>query len=634
MAERKSLNYLDQYNIFNPNDSFGQRVNRAEAAQWREGPVSGKLEFNRDSYDLFRPGEKQPSGRTDVLQKCDDIYDSFGIVQDIIDLQVIFACHGIRVSHPVKSHEKLFRAWAKSIKMADISAKIMHGLYLRNCCIIGRDKNRLSIRDEKRMRTEGARKITTGFNFIDPKSVILEDEADYAVLDDHVYYIAYSSKNKNIKANLAKRDYIKSVTEDKIILDTDKLEIIHYKKDDWKPWALPSLFSVFEDVDMVKKMALADRTIVDGAVNKIRVFKLGDIEKKIVPEKGAYDTLNSMLSKNGGGNITDIIWSEDLDIIETKLEGYEFLGKDKFEPYIERIYMALGMPILTGTSRGTAQTSSVSLNSLVKRLERGRDLLRDFWDREFEDLRIELGIKKRPVIEFNYPNLGDEASFRAILVQMADRNMISDEFVHRVINADSDLETARINREEKQRESGRRVRKTSPYGEGDLENYIKKHLITRGLAKPESLDIELEMAEEDEQENPISPGRPKNAMDKEPRKTRVYKAASSIDTSAALDEITGVLKKYCLEFFGKKSIRELSNAETEYYESLRIMTLFNIKDVKSINEDIIIDAATASTHPLFKEYTEICRQIAFESNKPLTLENKNKIAVVLYNEYI
>jgi hypothetical protein len=106
-------------------------------------------------------------------------------------------------------------------------------------------------------------------------------------------------------------------------------QIVHNKKDDWSLWATPILVSIFDDVDMIKKMELADRTIVDGAINKIRFIKLGDVEKNLIPDGPAFNKMMTFLQKNGNGSVTDIVWSQDVSVEETKMEGFQFLGKEK-----------------------------------------------------------------------------------------------------------------------------------------------------------------------------------------------------------------------------------------------------------------------------------------------------------------
>lgn len=50
----------------------------------------------------------------------------------------------------------------------------------------------------------------------------------------------------------------------------------------------------------------------------IRLWKLGDIEKGIIPSKESIENLREILKKSKEEEITDIVWSDDikLEVIE------------------------------------------------------------------------------------------------------------------------------------------------------------------------------------------------------------------------------------------------------------------------------------------------------------------------------
>jgi hypothetical protein len=624
-----------------PKTALGHVIHRSEASTSTflnfEGGISAKDPYNQSSYDYFRNGEKNPNCRKGILGKCEHVYTSFGIIQDIINLQTNFTCHGIRISHPTKRIEKICKAWFEAVGGKLVSQKIIHNLNLRGTACMTKTVAKLNAKKEKEFRATAAIDIVSSYNFIDPAIIEVEDADTASMLDEKRYFIKIDTKSMaKIKKALEGKQYIQEITKDKIYLNNEFFKIVHYKKDDWSLWSTPTLVSVFDDIDMIKKMELADKTIVDGAINKIRFFRLGNVEKNLIPDVGAFNKLNSFLQKNGNGSTTDIIWSEDISIEETKMEGFQFLGKEKFEPYIEKIFMAMGMPILAGSSRGTAQTGTLSLNALVKRLEHSRDILRDFWTKEFSFLKDELGFKKDIIIEFDYPNLGDESAHRAILIQMADRNLISDEALHYALNHNPELERVRSIREQEERKSGDRVAKTTPYNEGDVENFVLKNLAVKGLIDPAELGLDVKIiqpvAETNKMNGPISPGRPKNAKDSEPRKKKVFKAASYLQRAELLELTTNFVKPLVLSTFNRKNLRELSNNETDFYEDLRMSIFFSINNKNELSEDLVLSCLESEKTELFKEYKNICGELS--KTTPLTFEQKNKIASIIHYEVL
>ena len=78
-------------------------------------------------------------------------------------------------------------------------------------------------------------------------------------------------------------------------LDTDKISVFHYKKDDWQAWAFPMIYAIMDDIVVIEKLKLADMAALDGAISNIRIFKLGSLEHKIAPTKAATAKLAQIL---------------------------------------------------------------------------------------------------------------------------------------------------------------------------------------------------------------------------------------------------------------------------------------------------------------------------------------------------
>ena len=159
------------------------------------------------------------------------------------------------------------------------------------------------------------------------------------------------------------------------------------------------------------------------------------------------------------------------------------------------------------------------------------------------------------VVEFDYMNLEDPASVMNILLSMADRNILSDEYLQRYIKANPDMETRRTTNE-----NNRKDEKVSPFHQADQDFQMKKITLQTGLTTPSEVGLELE-DKKDGQDSVLSlrskdakqrqnrggvqgrpsenkdtgqPGRPKNSTDSGPRQERTFKPAlkASIQTWA------------------------------------------------------------------------------------------------------
>ena len=158
----------------------------------------------------------------------------------------------------------------------------------------------------------------------------------------------------------------------------------------------------------------------------------------------------------------DLIWGPDIQLIESKTSVHQFLGEGKYTPHLNSVYAGLGIPpTLTGTFGAAGTTNNfISLKTLTQRLQYGRDVLTAFWENEIALVQEAMGFRYPAKIEFDRMDLSNEDSEKALLVQLADRNLISDELLQTRFGVDSDLEKSRLNREHKQRKTNRMIQKS------------------------------------------------------------------------------------------------------------------------------------------------------------------------------
>ena len=178
-----------------------------------------------------------------------------------------------------------------------------------------------------------------------------------------------------------------------------------------------------------------------GILN-IRIFKIGNLEHKIAPTKAAASKLASILGNNVGGGTMDLVWGPDIELIESKTNVHQFLGEGKYTPHLNAIYAGLGIPpTLTGTYGAAGTTNNfISLKTLTQRLEYGRDVLSEFWNKEMTIVQQAMGFKEPAHLEYDRMDLSNEEAEKALLVQLADRNLISEELLQTRFDMDPDME--------------------------------------------------------------------------------------------------------------------------------------------------------------------------------------------------
>ena len=374
--------------------------------------TDGRPGLTRSDYDFFRPDEAVPKRIKAIIKRAEDIYQRIGLVKNVIDLMGDFGSQGIRLVHKNKRIERFYRQWFKKIKGKERSERFLNNLYKTGNVVINRQTGKLSIKATDSLYKSVAspdlqindienlpiekREIPWKYTFIDPfyvevaagsLSSFTQQKNYELVLPANLRRIINAPKTpqeQNIVNNLPTQILEAAKTKKPFPLDINKTLVFHYKKDDWQSWAFPMIYSIMDDITVIEKLKLADMAALDGAISNIRIFKLGSLEHKIAPTKAAAAKLAQILGNNVGGGTMDLVWGPDIELIESKTNVHQFLGEAKYTPHLNSIYAGLGIPpTLTGTYGAAGTTNNfISLKTLTQRLQYGRDMLSEFWEKE------------------------------------------------------------------------------------------------------------------------------------------------------------------------------------------------------------------------------------------------------------
>ena len=532
-----------------------------------------------------------------------------------------FASHGIRLVHRNKRIERFYRRWFKKINGKDRSERFLNNLYKSGNIVIDKRTAKISLKiadklykslgtaDKQILDTEDnteKREIPWKYTFIDPVFVDVTAGALASFVDNKRYELQLPGQLRKI-INSPKTDVEKDIVNQlpqAIIdaakskkgfpLDPNKTLVFHYKKDDWQSWAYPMIYAIMDDITVIEKLKLADMAALDGAISNIRIFKLGNLEHKIAPTKAATSKLASILGNNVGGGTMDLIWGPDIELLESNTNVHNFLGEGKYIPHLNSVYAGLGIPpTLTGTFGAAGTTNNfISLKTLTQRLQYGRDVLVEFWEKEIALVQKAMGFKYPAKVEFDRMDLSNEDSEKALLIQLADRSIISDELLQTRFGFDPEMEKIRLNRESRERDSNRMVQKSGPWFEPEFEKSLKKISLQTGIVTPSEVGLELEkkkggqknaielktpaiptskptkLANDSSESLPGAPqqGRPKNSKDSQKRKEKKFSpqtgASMMIWANKAQEKINELVNPILLNFYDKKNIRRLCNCKS------------------------------------------------------------------------
>ena len=594
-----------------------------------EPNISVRTEYLKDDYYRFRRSEQPGWDAKSSMQMCMRAYESVGIIKNIIDLMGDFGSQGITLHHPNKKVQKFYRSWWAKVQGSERSERFLNLLYRAGNVPVYKRYGRISKKIQKEMvsaedininpRKVIKKEIPLKYDFLNPMTLEIDNvHTGFALCKPHYKMKISSQMKKAFRESVndeAKNQFPPQVREaleqghEFVYIDPDKLEMFFYKKDDWDAWASPMTNAIIDDIVMLEKMKLADMSALDGAISNVRLWKLGSLDHKVLPNKAAIDKLRNILASNVGGGTMDLVWGPEITFEESATQIYKFLGTEKYQPVLNSIYAGLGIPpTLTGLAgqSGGFSNNFISLKTLIERLEYGRDLLSQFWTEEIKHVQKAMGFNYAAEIHFDNMVLSDEAAEKNLLMQLADRDIISTETLRDRFGELNNIENVRIKNETSQRKKKMMPNKADPYHNANTDSEYKKIALQKGEISIEDVtslklspsDPIEEPADKDEDYSAVPDpqgGRPKFSLDQSPRKKRRELPKSkpnlgslTIWANGTQDKISQVLNSQILKAQNKRNLRELSKAQLEDLELLKFSILCQIEPYADVTEGDII----------------------------------------------
>ena len=623
--------------------------------------------FTSMDYHAFRPDEQVPREQKRMIKMCMDAYSKVGIIRNIIDLMGDFGSQGINVVHPNKSAEKFFKQWFKKCNGKERSERFLNTLYRCGNVVVYRSsanvtpelsKYMKSVANDIKVEVPNMTKnvIPWRYNFFNPLNVDLKDGAMNLFMGKKSYNLSSNIfndkfKNGNIPPNIletlppkVKRAIQRG--EKAIPLEEERLQVFHYKKDDWQMWANPMIYAILDDIIMLEKMRLADLSALDGAISNIRLWTLGNLDHKILPNRAAINKLRDILASIVGGGTMELVWGPDLTYTESNSQVYKFLGSEKYQSVLNSIYAGLGVPpTLTGMAGngGGFTNNFISLKTLVERLQYGRSLLTQFWQHEIELVRKAMGFRYPAEIHYDQMSLADDAAEKNLLIQLADRDIISHETVLERFKELPNVEKIRLKREYKDRGADNTPDKASPFHNPNQKQEMEK--MEKQSELNEKKEQEKKPALPERPKKPDSPkekrdeGRPPFKLAEGPRKQRVETPKSApglaetiVWAQSTFDTISEVITDAYLKMNNKKNLRQVTKAEVADMEKIKMDVLTNLQPLQEISVEIIHEQLSAGKL-CPKEFRECLASKNIDTSS-MNIDSYRRSAIGCYVEYV
>lgn len=562
--------------------------------------------MDRSVYEYYRPNERIPTARSQedyrqIMIMCRKAYERVGVIHSVIDMMSEFAADGIEIIHPDHGPNEFYKAWRRKVNLDDRAERFLSWLYKNGNTVVRRKfakvKNK-DFSDIRKLDDPGTGRIPIEYVFYDPATIelvggeigALSDKKEYALRIPFVLFDGLRSPKNELERQVYEslpreiKDAIAGKTGDGLFylpIPSDKIFVAHYKKDDCDIWAKSFIYSILDDVFYNDKLKLAKTSALDGWYNVIRLWKLGDHTERIAPDPDAGIKLANILQANTGGGTSDIIWTSDITF-EAHYPPIEQLVN--FEENIDSILMGLGVPDTlvggeSGGGKGSSSMTFLGLKNMIKRLEAGRRAVRAWLNAEIDIIQKEMGFRNRPIIRFSNSDLHDEQTYLSLLVQLVDRNIISDETMLERIKEFVEIERPRIEAEMELREEGEIPEKASPYHKPDLEpqqDHEIKKIKLQGVIDKENTDNSKNVQRRVNTSKKSTNGRPSGSKDTLPRRRTANKVKSTaakllIEAERIYDYVDDFVKQNATSYFSVGSIRELSVVQENELDKIRML---------------------------------------------------------------
>jgi hypothetical protein len=680
-----------------------------------DGNTSVRMGASPLDYAWFRPGEMVAVHFRDIIAQCMGGYQKVPVIKQVIDLMGDFTGQGIRLVHEDETIQSFYREWFLRVNGPERTERIANILYRCGNVIIKRADAKLNpVAVQQWKKSSAATSDTTDLDHEDdviPSSNIVPyrytilNPLIVEVLGEHVaaftgkvHYVLkmpstfyntlslpLTSFDPSLLTQGMPRDLQQAMdnNEKYLLLDSDKLICLFYKKDDWDVWAYPMLYSLLDEIILLQKMKQADMTALDGVISHIRVWKLGSMEHKIFPTNAAITKLSDILLNHLAGGAMDLVWGPDLEIDSTSTDIANFLGSEKYEFCMNTIHGGLGIPAAIGRTKGSMTDNFMSIRVLIERLMYGRRVITQFWLDEIKRVQQAMGFKSPAKIMYDNMVLNDETAEKALWIQLLDRNVISVEAIQERFGRIPEIENILIMRENKARDAGKMSVKVSPYEDAEPDLSLTKIGMQTGIITPSELpskfDLDLKKPSPDHQEikdNMFPPppepaelpppekkpkpkgvsgqgkpkpkgvsgqGRPGGSSDKSKRKQRTAKPSakgSHAETFMAMTNkgmlmsgaIAQIVDPYYLNKFGKAKLSDLSPDEGVELSKYKFQLLLNSRANDDPKPKVVLDIMDRplQVYDLEADYASLCKAFQEKLGHELTPADLNMIQCYVY----
>ena len=387
----------------------------------------------------------------DAVILCQKAYYNFSSFRNVIDLMTEFSCSKVYFTGGNKKARDFFDALFKKINIDNFVDKFFREYY--------RSGNVFIYRFDYQVGQEDINKITQVFgNDISTAAIKLQLPSKYMILNPAD--IQYGGNISFVGGNYYKiltdyelqrlrnpttdedREVLKSLDQQNklrlqkkslsgagayimIPLDTDRVNAVFYKKQDYEPFSVPMGFPVLEDINWKQEMKKMDMAITRTTQQAVLLITMGSEMKNgtLNINQKNIEAMQALFQNQSVGKVLVSDFTTKAEFIIPDIAA--ILDPKKYEVVNTDIQQGLNN-ILIGDEKFSA--TSIKVNIFFQRLEQGRQaFLNDFLAPEIKRLCKDLGFKNFPTPHFEEIDIRDTSVWNRVSAQLAQLGILTPE---------------------------------------------------------------------------------------------------------------------------------------------------------------------------------------------------------------
>lgn len=208
-----------------------------------------------------------------------------------------------------------------------------------------------------------------------------------------------------------------------ILLPSESVSSITYRKQPYERYARPRISRVFDALDYKKALQEADISTLDGITNYILKITVGNDEYPVTSESEleAVAQLFNTPSKS-----FEVVWNHTLSvekIVSPEIENV--LGKDKYEQVNQDLMLGLSIPRALLDGEGNTATLEFAVKGVLEEINYARRQVENWIYKEYRQIAEAVGFDRFPKVRWDEGILRDTILYMNIISQMVDRRMLS-----------------------------------------------------------------------------------------------------------------------------------------------------------------------------------------------------------------